>query len=315
MYLSYRLVLECVCTFVCEVRLSYSICMGAEERWTDEAILRESERWVHVPWDGTCLEDERRLLVYLLGRWGMSRVWRTRAAEESVASRIIEETTREVLGAGGGRIVWHTGDRIAPPFMDECLAGHRFEMTEELDVLAFVLRDDSGPRLPWLGVPGGVNVGPVRDARVIREVLGVDSEVFGAPSPSVGEIAEYAGELEKLGRLKRGESLGDGASLALRFAASGDVVPEHKRDNARSVIAAAGSQLVGETLRLWGAATRKEFRGRGAYKALVLERCRVGKDLGAILAITKANVATSSSILKRAGFRRVGTERRHILEI
>ena len=289
--------------------------MGAEERWTDEAILRESERWVHVPWDGTCLEDERRLLVYLSGRWGMSRVWRTRAADESVAGRIIEETTREVLGAGGGRIVWHTGDRVAPPFMDECLAGHGFEMMEELDVLAFVLGNDCGPRLPWLGVPGGVNVGLARDARVIGEVLGVDSEVFGAPSPSVGEIAEYAGELEKLGRLERGESLGHGASLALRFAANVDGVSGQKRDDTRSVIAAAGSQLVGETLRLWGAATLKEFRGRGAYKALVLERCRVGMDLGATLAITKANVASSSSILKRAGFHRVGTERRHVLEI
>jgi hypothetical protein len=89
-----------------------------------------------------------------------------------------------------------------------------------------------------------------------------------------------------------------------------------RRPHARFLVpAGTGSQLVDQTLRLWGAATRKEFRGRGAYKALVLERCRVGMDLGATLAITKANIATSSSILKRAGFRRVGTERRHVLEV
>ena len=73
--------------------------------------------------------------------------------------------------------------------------------------------------------------------------------------------------------------------------------------------------MAGETLRLWGAATRKEVRGRGAYRALVLERCRVGIALGATLALTKANVVSSGSILERAGFRRVGTERRHVLEI
>ena len=169
--------------------------MGADRGWTDEAILRESERWVHVPWDGTRLEDGRRLLVYLPGRWNTSRVWRTRAADEGLAGDLIEETTREVVNAGGGRIVWHTGDRIAPPFMDECLAGYGFEMTEEFAVLAFVLGDDSGPRQPWLGTPDGTNVGLVRDVRVLRKVLGVDSEVFGSPPPSVGEFAKHAGEL------------------------------------------------------------------------------------------------------------------------
>ena len=37
--------------------------------------------------------------------------------------------------------------------------------------------------------------------------------------------------------------------------------------------------------------------------------------LGATLALTKANIATSGSELKRAGFRRFGAERRHLLEV
>ena len=44
-------------------------------------------------------------------------------------------------------------------------------------------------------------------------------------------------------------------------------------------------------------AAREKFRGRGAYGALVLERYRVGGHLGATLALTKANIATSGSIL------------------
>lgn len=290
--------------------------MGAGDGWTDEAVLRESERWVHVPSDGKHLEDERRLLVHLPKRWGTSRVWRSRAADERRAGDLIDETIGEVIASGGGRVVWHTGDRISPPFMDECLAWHGFELTEELDVLAFVLIDDSGPRIPRLGTTEGVNVGLVRDAGGLREVLGVDSDVFCSPQPSGVEFAEYAGELEKLRRLERGESPGEDASIALRFAASVDVIPGCEGNNdARRVVAAAGAQLVGETLRLWGAATREAFRGLGAYRALVLERCRVGLDLGATLALTKANIATSSPILERAGFRRVGTERRHVLEV
>lgn len=58
--------------------------------------------------------------------------------------------------------------------------------------------------------------------------------------------------------------------------------------------------MVDDTLRLWGATTREEFRGRGAYGALVLERCKVGRELGATLALTKANVATSGPMLERA---------------
>jgi hypothetical protein len=101
----------------------------------------------------------------------------------------------------------------------------------------------------------------------------------------------------------------------MRFAAYVNSSPPSGGDNQRGVAAAAGAQVVAETLRLWGAATRQTFRGRGAYGALVLERCRVGRRLGATLALAKANFATSRSILKRAGFRQFGTERRHVLEI
>jgi hypothetical protein len=275
-------------------------------------VLRESERWVHVPRDGTCIEDERRLLVHLPKRWGTSRVWRSWAADEEQAGDLIEETIGEVRASGGGRLVWHTGDLVSPPFMDGCLARCGFETTEQLDVLAFIFADGPGPVLPRLGALEGVAARLVRDAEGLREAFRVDSEIFSSPPPDGEAYAEYAAELEKLRRLEHGES-GEGASVALRFVAFSD--PEYVGTDARGVIGAAGVQLVGETLRLWGAGTRKAFRGRGAYSALVVERCRVGRRLGATLALAKANVATSGPILERAGFRRVGGERRHILEI
>ena len=71
----------------------------------------------------------------------------------------------------------------------------------------------------------------------------------------------------------------------------------------------------GATVRLWGAGTRAEHRGRGAYRDPVIERCRHARALGATLALAKANTASSAPILRRAGFRPVATERRYALEM
>lgn len=116
--------------------------------------------------------------------------------------------------------MWHTGDRVAPPFMDECLARHGFRTAEKLEVLAFYLVNGQERRLPRTGVPEELSVELVRDAEVLREALCVDSEVFRSPPPTGGEFAEYAGELEKLRRHERGERSREGASLAVRFVRS-----------------------------------------------------------------------------------------------
>ena len=125
--------------------------MSAGEQWTDEAVRRESERWVYVPLDGVCMGDERRLLVHLPMRLVQSRVWRSSAPNEERADELVGETLGAVRAAGAGKLVWHTGEGISPLFMDECLARRGFETTEELKVLAFFLVDGAGPRLPRLG--------------------------------------------------------------------------------------------------------------------------------------------------------------------
>jgi hypothetical protein len=224
--------------------------IGVGERWTDDAVRRKSERWVHIPSDGTRLEDERRLLVHLPRHWGQSRVWRSSAPDEGRAGELIRETI------GAVQLVWHTGEGISPPFMDECLARCGFETTEQLDVLAFPLMNGLESRLPRLGVPEGVTAELVSDADGLREALLVDSEIFSSPLPSGEEFVEYAGELRKLGLHERGESLEEDPSLALRFLALVDVDSEHGVDKIRQACGAAGAQTVGETLRLWSAATR-----------------------------------------------------------
>jgi hypothetical protein len=229
----------------------YAHRVSAGERWTDEAVIRESERWVYVPPDGVRLEDERRLLVHLPKRRGQSRVWRSSAPDEETACELIGETIGTVRSFGGGGLVWHTGEGVSPAFMDECLAKCGFETTEELDVLAFFLVDGLRERLPRLGITEGVSAELVRDVDSLREALLIDSEVFSSPSPSGEEFAEYAGEREKLGLLEHGEALQEGTSLALRFLAFVDGV-SGRGIHARKTVGAAGAQIVGETLRLWG---------------------------------------------------------------
>ena len=135
--------------------------------------------------------------------------------------------------------------------------------------------------MPYLGAPEGVTAELVRDAKRFREALLVNSEVFCSPPPSGGEFAEYAVELEKLRQHERREPLERETSISLRFVAFTEAASEDECKNTQKAVGAAGAQIVGETVRLWGAGTLVDFRGRGAYRALVVQRCRVAHALGA----------------------------------
>ncbi len=266
---------------------------------------------MHVPAAGTLVEDGERLLVHPPGRRGTSRVWRSWPARDR-AEALILETVEELRASGGGRLVWHTGDAVSPPFMDALLSRRGFEKTEDLEVLAFELGDGPQPRLPRLDLPADVRVDLARDEAGLRAAHAVESRVF--PNPSVlvePEIHAYLGGIEGLKHRKPGPDAAKDGACALRFLAFAQD-PAHGDDRA---VATAGAEVVGETVRLWGAGTLAEHRRRGAYRALVAGRCRLAHALGATLALTKANAATSAPLLRNAGFRLVASERRHVLSI
>lgn len=278
--------------------------------WSDEAILRESERWVHVPPSGIRVEDAGRLLVHPPAQGGTSRVWRSRP-DRTGAEALILQTIEEACAAGGTRLVWHTGDAVSPPFMDDLLPEHGFEKTEDLDVLAFELGTDPEPKLPELRVPAGVRTRLVRDEADLRRANAVEAGVFPASTWDERDTRAYLlgiSELEGSGSNHPGE---DEASHVLRYLAS---VRETEGEEQR-IVATAGAEVAGETVRLWGAGTLPDHRGRGAYSALVTERCRHAHALGATLALTKANTVSSAPILRTAGFRPVATERRYALKM
>lgn len=275
-------------------------------KWTDEAVLRESGRWVHVPATSTVVEDEERLLVYPPGTGGTSRVWRSRPARGK-AEVLILKTISDVRASGSERLVWHTGDAVSPPFMDELLAQLGFEKAEDLEVLAFDLGNGPRPTLPRLDVSDEVRVTLVRNEAELRAAHATAARIFpNSPPLSDPEIRAYLRSVELLTR----EPEADGLTRELRFL----VLP---RGPAREsgAIATAGVQVVGKTVRLWGAGTLPEYRRRGAYSALLTERCRLAHALGATLALTKANEATSAPLLRRAGFRTIASESRHVLKI
>ncbi len=278
--------------------------------WTDAAILRESERWVHVPPSGVRVEDAGRLLVHLPAPRGASRVWRSRPGRTE-AEALILQTIEEARAAGGTRLVWHTGDAVSPPFMDDLLPEHGFEKTEDLDVLAFELGTEAEPELPKLRVPAGVPIRLVKNEADLRRANAVEADVFPATTWGERDTCAYLrGILELEGR-RRKRTGPDYLLLVLRYLAS----VRGTEGDGREIVATAGAEVAGETVRLWGAGTLAGHRGRGAYRALVMERCRHAHALGATLALAKANTASSAPILRTADFRPVARERRYALEM
>lgn len=282
--------------------------------WTDSAILRESEAWVHVPPSGVLVEDATRLVVHLPTQRGTSsRVWRSRpdrTGAEALIGRIIEEARV----AGAIRLVWHTGDAVSPPLMDDLLPQHGFEKTEDLDVLAFDLGPEREPKLPDLHVPASVRARLVRDEAGLHRANAMEAAVFPESSRDRADTRAYLLGLSKLDPDQEAPGQkrpGEGASYVLRYLASA-WNPENERwEDA----ATAGAEVAGETVRLWGAGTLPDYRRRGAYRALVVERWRHALVLGATLALAKANTTSSSPILRAAGFRHVATERRYALKV
>jgi hypothetical protein len=71
----------------------------------------------------------------------------------------------------------------------------------------------------------------------------------------------------------------------------------------------AGTEIAGKVARFWGTGVLAEHRHRGVYGALVRARCGAAAHRGAELVWVTARVGTSGPILKRHGFRPMGTVR------
>ena len=139
----------------------------------------------------------------------------------------------------------------------------------------------------------------------------VEAGVFPASTWGEADTRAYVRGLSELDARRQGRPGEDGVARALRYLA----LVRSRRGEGQEIAGTAGAEVAGETVRLWGAGTLPGHRGRGAYRALVVGRCRHAHALGATLALTKANTASSAPILRNAGFRPVASERRYALVI
>lgn len=297
--------------------------MGRDRVWSNSAILKESERWAWYPQSAERVQDDLRFLVHMPKHWGFSVVQRTTAGSEQLARDLIERTIEDTKAAGRQKLAWQVSGATEPSNMGELLAARGFEISEELDVLAYEMGSEPEPQLPQINISSEVSAELVRSVEGLREVHRIGYEVFHSHMPSEEDIAEYSKELEKLERRESGElPRGPDDLLTMSFLAF--IGKGKDRDDGQfpdrsaaegKIIASAGVTLAGEVARMWGGGTLEDYRGYGAYGALVLARCQRAHALGATLALVKARVGTSGPILTHAGFEQAGTERRYELAI
>ena len=195
---------------------------------------------------------------------------------------MILHTIEEACSAGATRLVWHTGDVVSPPIMDGILPKHGFGKTEDLDVLAFELGTERGPKLSELRVPAGVRAWLVTEEPGLHRANAVEAAVFPTLSRDRTDTRTYLRGISDLD-LREWTSIrrrpDEAASHVLRYLAS----VRNPENEGWEDAATTGAEVADETVRLWGAGTFPRYRGRGAYRALVMERCRHAQVLDATL--------------------------------
>lgn len=252
-------------------------------QWTREAVLRASADWVWTP-EGTreAATDDYRLVAYPAWTGFPPEVVRCRARS---AGTVIGTVTEQVRAWGSDRVTWRVAEDTEPADLEEHLRRRGAEPTETVDVLAL----DLAGGMPELGPHDGVRCVLVDDEATVRAAAAVATEVWGTPPLDEERLAHELAALEQ----------------ASAFKVVGYVDDEP--------VVTGGCTLADGVARLWGAATRPEHRGRGAYRAALARRLAVARDRGASLALVKGRVETSGPILRRAGFAPYGQERQWLL--
>lgn len=245
-------------------------------------IAAANDAWVQEP-EGSTVVQTGEFRIVLLPEYFPDRLQVQWVRSTRPAAAVFDELVAEA--ARFGQDAAHVYLRFsAPESFDEELRARGASATATGDFLALPLPasisgpDSTGLDLRWRTTP---DVG--RDANTI----GIT--VFGGNPAPDEVIAKAAAEG------KRTYEDGTGGALVAYL----DGVP----------VAVSGVQIVDGVARLTGGAVLEGHRGRGVYRALVAERLKYAEANGATLALSQADVTTSSPILRRLGFVSCGRER------
>ncbi|WP_245861342.1 hypothetical protein [Microbacterium aurantiacum] len=264
-------------------------------------IHRASAAWVWFPRDSE--QEKRHLqLVRYPARFG-GGVRGSQVDSTADAAAVLDHAIERTRSWGETQLTFWTNASDRPDLEDEL----RRRGAEHIDTVAVLARpievspievspiDVSPIEVSPIEVPSAVTAEVVRNLDQVREVDSVNVPVWKQdPLDEEGlrtELAELTAELTS----------GRGARVLGRL----DGKP----------VSTGGCTIVDGFVRLWGAATLEGARGRGAYRAVLAERLRIGAELGATTALVKGRIATSAPILARAGFAHYGDERGYRLAV
>ncbi len=212
------------------------------------------------------------------------------------AGPVIDEVTARVRGWRLPGVAWWVSSQTLPPDTEQTLRARGGKQIDAVHVLARELGDDP----PDLNVPDDVTVELARDERTFRAAAMVTVRGWGRKQPTGAALDRELAEV--IDDLATWSSFRVLACVDGQPASSGGCTL--RGDVARQTIA-----------QLWGAVTLREFRRRGAYRAVLAERLRLAHAHGAALALVKGRVDTSGPILLRAGFADYGEERCYWLPV
>lgn len=250
-------------------------------------ILRASAAWVWFPRGSEQHKGELQLVRHP-ARFG-GGVKASQVDSPRDASAVLDDAIERTRAWGETELTFWTNASDRPDLEDEL----RRRGAKHFDTVAVLARPTDG--IP-VEVPSGVTAEIVRTIDQLREVDAINVAVWEHQSPlDEAELAEEVAE--------------NAAALAS---------DEGGRALARidgAAVSTGGCTVADGFVRLWGAATLPEARGRGAYRAVLAERLRLGASMGAKTALVKGRHATSAPILARAGFTHYGDERGYTLRI
>lgn len=254
--------------------------------WTADAVRAAADAWIWVPPKSTQVLTGDYHLVCFPGYHHTTKASVLWARSDRPAAELVSEIAGYVLAWGLAEAHWTVTSSSRPDGLETELIRRGGQPAETLTVMAW----DLAGGLPELSVPDGVRTTMITDADDVAAGARVAMDVWGDGSePTAADLAQER------------NLVAEGLRTGREFRVAGYLDGEPA--------SFGGCTLDGPVARLWGAATRARFRGRGAYRAVLAHRMAEARDRGATLALVKARVGTSAPTLRRLGFTGYGEER------
>jgi len=246
--------------------------------------------WRWVPPDArSAATDEYELIGYPPG-YGVPTQLTVRQPVQA-PDGLLREVGRAAADWGRSSVGWWLDADAADP-LSLAVRARPGRVAERVQVLAY----DLTAGLPDLDVPADVEAGLVRDERTLRAADLVSREVWGGAEPSEDDTAERV-------RALSAEPAEQSTFVRAVCFVDGDPA------------STGGMTFADDVARLWGAATRPRWRGRGAYRAVLAERLALARRRDAAFALVSGRAETSAPILRRAGFADFGLRECYEVEV